>query len=83
MLFALGMIFVLFADRLLVSSIQQELIALMGLLIILTGGLISLSGFLAITLSKILVHLLPDAPGNEPSTRNQSKDQNNDLNPPT
>lgn len=83
MLFAVGMIFILFADRLLVSSIQQELIALMGLIIVFIGSLISLSGFLAITFGRILVYLLPDTSNIKPNSSEQDKDPINDADPPT
>ena len=83
MLFAVGMIFILFADRLLVSSIQQELIALIGLIIVFIGSLISLSGFLAITFGRILVYLLPDTSNIKPNSSEQDKDPINDADPPT
>jgi hypothetical protein len=56
--FAIGMMLIVLADQLFDSSIQQELIALTGLMAVIAGGIVSLWGYLGISLFKVLIELL-------------------------
>ena len=57
-LFAGGMMIVLLAARLMPASLGQELVVLFGLLLSAVGGLYALSGYLAISLFRVLRYLL-------------------------
>lgn len=59
MTFTLGLVLIMFADRILPPSIEQEVMAFIGVLLIAVGGLISLSGFIGIAFGRILSHILP------------------------
>jgi len=56
--FAGGMMLVLLAGRLMPPSLGQELVVLFGLLLAALGGLYTLSGYLAISLFRVLRYLL-------------------------
>lgn len=56
--FAGGMMMVLLAGRLIAPSLTQELLVLAGLLMTTLGGLYALSGYLAISLFRVLRFLL-------------------------
>ncbi|WP_132701330.1 hypothetical protein [Reinekea marinisedimentorum] len=57
-IFAAGMMAIIFADKLIISSLEQELVALGGLILVITGAALALWGYLSMSLFKILIHLL-------------------------
>ncbi len=57
-LFAAGMMVLLLAARLMPAGLAQEWVVLFGLAVTLLGGLYALSGYLAISLFRILRYLL-------------------------
>lgn len=56
--FSAGMMLILLANQLMNPGIGQELAVLAGLCILVTGGIYTLSGYLAISLFRILLYLL-------------------------
>lgn len=61
MIFAVGMLVILLAERQWAPSLQQELVAAIGVIISGVGILRALWGYLGIGVFRILKHLLPDA----------------------
>lgn len=57
-MFAGGIMIVLLADRYMPDSLNQELFALFGLILIIIGCGIALWGYLSISLFKIIIYLL-------------------------
>ena len=57
-LFAGGLMVILLVQKLMQASIQQELAALVGLILASVGAAIALWGYLGISLFKILIYLL-------------------------
>ena len=53
-LFALGMMVMVWTDKLAQPSLQSELITLAGLLVVIFGIIISLRGYLALSIFRIL-----------------------------
>ena len=60
MIFAVGMLVILLAERQWSPSVQQELVAAVGVFIAAVGLTRALWGYLGIGLFRILKHLLPD-----------------------
>jgi hypothetical protein len=56
--FCAGVMAVLLADRLIEPSLQQEVITLIGTLFIALGSVVALSGYLTLSLFRILLYLL-------------------------
>jgi len=56
-IFAVGMMTIILAEKLIETGVQQEIIALFGLLITLLGGSFALWGYLGISLFKILIYI--------------------------
>ena len=63
--FVFGMMIILISERLMNASLNQELVALAGLLMTIVGALIALWGYLGISLFKILIYLLERKTNNE------------------
>jgi ABC-type dipeptide/oligopeptide/nickel transport system permease subunit len=61
-LFALGTGLILFVEARMLPSLQQELIALFGLIMAGAGLLWALLGYLGISILRILTYLLPNQP---------------------
>lgn len=60
MIFIAGMMCIVLAERLMVPSLQQELLAAAGVLIGVIGALRALYGYLAIGLFKLLQYFFSD-----------------------
>lgn len=56
--FALGMMLILLAQGLIPPGLIQEVVALLGLCVLTIGGLYALTGYLAISLFRILLYVL-------------------------
>ncbi|MEJ2043242.1 MAG: hypothetical protein P8X74_21565 [Reinekea sp.] len=57
-IFAFGMMTVLLVNKLITPGIIQEIAALLGLLLTITGGLLALWGYLSISLFKLFIFVL-------------------------
>ncbi|TXR53776.1 hypothetical protein [Reinekea thalattae] len=68
-IFSFGLFIIILAERLIPPSLQQELAALLGLLLLITGAAIALWGYLSLSLFKIALHLLDKE---EPKTDDSS-----------
>lgn len=68
--FSLGLFIIIVAERLIMPSLQQELAALLGLLILSLGAAVALWGYLGLSLFKIALYILEkeEPKADDPST---------------
>jgi hypothetical protein len=57
-IFCAGIMMVLLSDRLMIPGLQQEIVTFLGLVLIGSGIIIAVTGYLAISLFRILLFLL-------------------------
>lgn len=57
-LFTLGLMTILLANQLLEPSLNQEVVALIGVVFVAVGSIVALWGYLGISLFKLFIYLL-------------------------